>query len=562
MFRTVATSAAALIAGATTALADVTPTQVWESLSAYYTGYGYDVRTGDTDEAGDTFTATDIVLTQQAEGGGTTITIPRMTFRATGDANVRAVIEGDMTLESTYQIPAPDEIDAPAGDGATGEGTPADGGAAPTGPDAGAGTGPADAAPDAQADGPADGGTPPRMITQTVTGTLATPGNELLVSGAPGDMLYRYDYPTLDMQLQVPVDDSTTMPVALMLTGAVGSQRVVDGPSPQTTFDMTADRLEIAATGTPPADAAAQGTLQFNAALTDLVSSASSVGASRPDGMAFDLTTQLPEALSAGLAFDGKLAFGAMEASFDYRGTDESGADQSAAGSARSASTDFAFALDQVGLAYSASSTDTTAEMTVSSLPFPISYAIEKASGAIRFPVVAAGEPQDFRVTHAIAGLTLADGVWDMIDPQNRLPRDPASLTVDLEGKARVNQSLFDPNFAQGASAQMPIVPQSVTINQVSLDAVGAKADVTGALTLPEGGAGQPVGTVEGRFEGLNGLLDALVAMGLVPPERQAMGRMMLGMFAAPVEGNPDAMTTRIEFREDGSVLANGQQVR
>ena len=90
---------------------------------------------------------------------------------------------------------------------------------------------------------------------------------------------------------------------------------------------------------------------------------------------------------------------------------------------------------------------------------------------------------------------------------------------------------------------------------------MGAKADITGALEFGDN-PNEPVGTLNGTFEGVNGLMDKLVAMGLVPQEQMMGMRMMMAMFAKPAEGNPDQLTSEIEFREGGQIFANGQQVK
>ena len=70
-----------------------------------------------------------------------------------------------------------------------------------------------------------------------------------------------------------------------------------------------------------------------------------------------------------------------------------------------------------------------------------------------------------------------------------------------------------------------------------------------------------PAGVMNMMLTGGNGLLDTLVAMGLVP-EEQAMGaRMMMGLFARPGDGE-DTLVSTIEVNEDGSVLANGQRIK
>ena len=71
-----------------------------------------------------------------------------------------------------------------------------------------------------------------------------------------------------------------------------------------------------------------------------------------------------------------------------------------------------------------------------------------------------------------------------------------------------------------------------------------------------------PVGEIHATYEGVNALVDKLGAMGLIP-EDQIMGvRMMMAMFAKPVTEGEDKLETRLEFKEDGSIFANGQQIK
>jgi hypothetical protein len=70
-----------------------------------------------------------------------------------------------------------------------------------------------------------------------------------------------------------------------------------------------------------------------------------------------------------------------------------------------------------------------------------------------------------------------------------------------------------------------------------------------------------PTGAANIKLVGANGLMDKLVAMGLLP-EDQAMGaRMMMGLFAVPGEGD-DTLTSKLEVTADGQVLANGQRLK
>lgn len=535
MFRFAATSALALIAAAAPVLADVTPAQVWENLQKSYSDLGYQV-TGQAEDAGGTLTVTDAVFTSSVEEGTTTITIPQLTFRETGDAKVRLVIDGDMAFNTTFKAPAP--VDPAAVDPA------------------------ADPTPQAPAEGeaPADPAQP-EMVDVAITGILKAPGNETLVSGTPEDMLYEYTYPSLAFDLTMPVEPETgaTLPVTGALTDVTGTQRSVRGAGSETTFDMKASAatMKIAADVPESADNPG-GTVNVNVALTDLASA----GTVKTPEQPMDMAANMAKALAAGFDVQTTLAFAAMKADFDFSGTDEAGTNQTGKGSVSIGATVAAIGMSAQGLAYKGSVVDTAVEVTTTSLPLPISYAAARTAFDMLIPVSKGDASQPFKLAYALEGLTFADGIWDLFDPTKQLPRDPASLTVDLSGDAMVAQDLFDPAMAQpDAAPEVPFTPQTLTVNKVALDAVGAKADISGALEFGEN-PNEPVGKLNGTFAGVNGLMDKLVAMGFVPEEQMMGMRMMLAMFAKPVDGQPDQLTSEIEFREGGSIFANGQQVK
>ncbi|MDQ1901327.1 DUF2125 domain-containing protein [Paracoccus sp. WLY502] len=538
MFRFTATSTLALILGAAPVLADVTPAQVWENLQEYGTEYGYQV-TGDVEDAGNTLTVTDAVFSMPGETGNSTITLPKMTFQETGDARVRVVIDGDVAVDSSFMAPVPQEEET------------------------------TEAAPDAGADAPADPAAPdeaPEMVEMTMTGTIRMPGNEMVVSGMPEDMLYEFTYPTLEFDFDLPTEpgQDVTIPVTGSVTDLAGSQRNVaaaDGGM-NTTFDMKAAKAAMQIEAQMPADDAGVGggTVDFQVALTDLTSQ----GTGKTPGQSFDLGTQLAEALAAGLVLETTLTYETLQGSFDVTGKDENGQDQSGKGSFSTGATDIAFQMSEQGLGYKAATADAAAEMTLATLPFPISYGVERIGAEMLIPVSQAEAAQPFKFVYALEDLTFGDAIWNLFDPTSQLPRDPASLTVDLSGDAVVSQDLFDPAQAQpqtDAVPEAPFMPKTLNVNRIALDAVGATADITGSLEFGDN-PNEPVGQLTGSFEGVNGLMDKLVAMGLVPQEQMMGMRMMLAMFAKPAEGNPDRLTSEIEFREGGQIFANGQQVK
>ena len=90
-----------------------------------------------------------------------------------------------------------------------------------------------------------------------------------------------------------------------------------------------------------------------------------------------------------------------------------------------------------------------------------------------------------------------------------------------------------------------------IPLNPRRTDQVPAQSRFTDArITTPEG------------FNGVNGLLDTLGGMGVIPADQVTGVRMMLGLFTKPGAEGEDKLTTDLEFKEGGTVFANGQQVR
>ena len=148
-----------------------------------------------------------------------------------------------------------------------------------------------------------------------------------------------------------------------------------------------------------------------------------------------------------------------------------------------------------------------------------------------------------------------------MFDPTGQLPRDPATLVIDLDGDVVLTDDIFDPKVAEqmtGAPGQL----NAVNVNEIKFSVAGAELTGDGDISFNnEGPIPVPAGVINLMLTGGNGLMDTLVAMGLLP-EEQAMGaRMMMGLFARPGDGE-DTLVSTIEVNEDGSVLANGQRIK
>lgn len=227
---------------------------------------------------------------------------------------------------------------------------------------------------------------------------------------------------------------------------------------------------------------------------------------------------------------------------------------------------DFGFKMGADGLAYDVAQRDVNVAVTMEMMPFPFEITMAESGFNLAMPVSKSDEVQDFAFGLKLRDFTMSDVIWSMFDPAAQLPRDPATILLDLTGKAKLLVDWMNPD----ATAQMTGAPgevKEVSLGNLLVNAAGAKLEGSGDVTFdgaPAGlvpGAGNPVGDVDIALAGGNGLLDKLVAMGLLPQD-QAMGaRMMMGLFTVPGDA-PDTLKSKIEFTPDGQILANGQRLR
>ncbi|SMO74668.1 DUF2125 domain-containing protein [Paracoccus laeviglucosivorans] len=543
-------SALALAAFSAPAFADVTPEQVWQSWVDYYQSVGYTVTEGSRDQAGSTLTLKDVTISGGSEASKIVSTTPEITLTDEGDGRVKTVFADKMTMDVS--------------------GTEAEGG------------------------------------TFSLPVALDMPGNSILTSGAPEDMTHTFDYPTIDVTLTTITNDGTESPLPMKfgLTNTKGDFHIVSGSPNRYDYNMASDKLTFEGDVSE-----AEGQNVKFAGTVDGIRTDGTMSAAGPFS---DIENQMADALAAGLAMNGKLESGNMAATFEFAGTDENGQPSSGQGKYDGKGFDVSFNLSKDGMGYQAASDAIQFEMTSPQFPMPIRYALENASFDMQLPVMQQDAPQPFKFAYSLAGLTLGDEIWGMFDPQAQLPRDPASLELDVTGLMKVTENIFTPPSASDAADETatddaapaddtaaattegvdpaapaddaeaeadmgaatdemmdepaepsPFEPTELTINQFALNAVGAKINATGALKAPESGdMTAPVGQVHAEYEGVNGLLDKLGAMGLIPEDQMMGVRMMLAMFAKPVDGNPEKLVTDLEFKEGGSIFANGQQIK
>ena len=275
-------------------------------------------------------------------------------------------------------------------------------------------------------------------------------------------------------------------------------------------------------------------------------------------------TQDLNAMLNDGFTFDG--TFSASGGNYDMTFNSPEGN-----GTINSTSTggELRVAMDPGGIAYDVLQTGLSMNMLLPDVPLPISFSAAQSAVNMLIPVQKSDQEQDFALAVAMQDFAMSDMIWGLFDPAGQLPRDPATLVVDLSGKAKVLFDFLDPEQANAleSTGVAPGELNALTLNKLELDAVGARLTGAGDFTFDNGdlvtfdGMPRPQGGVDLTLVGGNGLIDKLVGMGLLP-EDQAMGaRMMMGLFAVPGEGE-DTLNSRIEVNEEGQVLANGQRLR
>jgi hypothetical protein len=201
-------------------------------------------------------------------------------------------------------------------------------------------------------------------------------------------------------------------------------------------------------------------------------------------------------------------------------------------------------------------------------IPMPmVTGAFGEMAFGFAMPVKASADPQDFSALVKVVDLTMADDLWSMFDPGGALKRDPVTLIADLAGTGAWTVDILDPATQIDQGPDLPAKLFSLNLTQVLAKAAGAQVAATGALTFDNAdlmsyaGFPAPEGKVTVTMDGINALLDALVAIGVVSQDDLMGARMGLAMMAKPGAG-PDQLVSEIEFRAGGSLFVNGVQMQ
>ncbi|WP_069298579.1 DUF2125 domain-containing protein [Neptunicoccus sediminis] len=385
-------------------------------------------------------------------------------------------------------------------------------------------------------------------------------------------------------EVKITIDPKGEQSQADIVVRTEGITHIVSGEKAARNHDITASRIAVAMTNMDPP-------FSMELAVNDVVVRQVSSGAQtlhyKGDMKAANLETQYD-------LFDGQTnisstgSYDNLSASFDMDAVNEASLDELFAGtrnlsvsyqmgkmigstdiaapqsamvvqtSARSADGSFSV-LDGI-FDMGGTAQDVAYDVKLKDIPLlPFTAQMKALTTQMKLPLKKVVDPLPARLQMGFDGLELSDTVWGMFDPTGALPRDAAKLNIDLSAQIKW---LVDALGAPQAES-FPVEVDHVKINDVTLNIAGAALNGSGEAKLNNATfPPMPVGEVNMDLKGGVGLLDKLVALGLVPQQQGQMIKMMSGMFTVPGGDGTDHLVSKIKMNPDGSILANGQRIK
>lgn len=487
------TSVMALSAGPVMAL---TAEEVWSDWQSLIAGYGATVSSAGETKSGDTLTVSGLSAEFSADEGAFSATFGDIVFSEQSD--------GSVVMTMADVIPFAMNIAGPDGEAAD------------------------------------------------IGFTITQPGGQITVSGAPEDLRYDFNYPSIGMSdftmTGTDIPEDLPMTFDLVGTNATGFMAVTGSDTRTYSSESNIEDFSMSMNMSDPS----QGSFDMVINMANLAQTVAGTFST------MNMNMSASELVQSGMTQNGSGSYGPATMQLAVDGPD--GAFEIAA-AAEGGSIDMVF--DETGMSYGGVNNGVTLTVGGAAIPLPpLTFSMDRSEGRFAMPIIPDPEQaQDFGVLMTMEGLKVDDMLWGMIDPAGLIPRDPATLVVDLAGTAVVTDDITDPDFAENMTGA-PGTLETLGIKRIQLSAAGAELTGDGDFAFNNDfGIPMPSGKANIMLQGGNGLLDTLVSMGLVP-EDQAMGaRMMLGLFARPGDG-PDTLVSTIEVNEDGSILANGQRIK
>ena len=413
-------TALALCLSAPAALADLTAEQVWSDLQSYMESSGYTVTASEAARSG-AVDISDMTLSMEidddAGGGAFKVELETINFVEQGDGTVAIELPDLTKMNMTFQPETGENV--------------------------------------------------------TVAIDFTQSAQTMVAAGDPGDLTYTYAADAAAMALQSVTIDGVSVgheiaQLDIRMTALAQTVQTSVAELRNMTQDMTVAKVDYDMAFNEPGG---DDTFKLKGTMNGLT--LRGTGDLPLDTDVQDVNAMLNDGFKAVAAFT--TTGGNYDLSFSSE-TDGSG-------TANATSTGAAFdvSFGPEGLLYDIAQTGVEMNMLLTELPLPLSFSAAEIGTRFLMPLQKSNEEQDFGVAVTLNEFSMSEMIWSLFDPTSQLPRDPATLQVDLSGKAKVLFDFLDPTQA-AVLEEADTVPGELnaqTINKIELDAVGAK--LTGA---------------------------------------------------------------------------------
>lgn len=403
---------------------------------------------------------------------------------------------------------------------------------------------------------------------ERVTLSASAPALSLVVSGIGETAAFDLTAPSLTVTLdriEPPIDE--TVEVTVALADLVVEHRM----------DLLAETQEVATTASL---GALRGEVRYDdgqeergTITLDLTGMTSSLNAVLPPGFVPDpaanpdlpppTVQELLDFFAAGLRLSGEATVSSFALTADMTGSAQGGMADITLESAKVSA-----GLDQTAAHYEIA----LGRMGIVGRDLPeeelsdIEMGVKDAGYGVSVGIGDLVSPQDARFWVRMTDLTLPAEAWAEADPSGVLGTEPISWALDVTARYALGAEMLQPDWQPVPGVFPPLDLIEVALKELAFSGAGIRVGGSGALGFDESdlvtfqGVPAPEGKLSFTAEGVNGLIDRLVAAGMVPEEELTGLRMGL-MFIAKAGPTPDSLVSMLEFRDKGFFL-NGMKIR
>ena len=495
-----ASSAAIALLFSSAALAEISAEDVWNSWKNYAETTGQNVTVGSEEKSGDALILHAVRLHFAMPEGSVSSTIELLEFRERGDGTVAVTMSPDMPISLSMK--------------------------------------------------PEDGEAVDLAII------FRQSGLSIIASGEPDDVKFDYLVSRVEMDVDKLIVDGEAVEATIggVLSDIDGKYSLHRGEVIEYDSEMAARELTYAVMFTDP-----EGNGKFDIAgkLSDLKTDST---ARFPENIDMNDPTAM---FQKDVSIVGSFSTGPSESNVEIVDGNDGFSIRTSA-----QSNQLDIAVNEGTIAYGGGSTGVAYAISSPQIPIPeINVNAAEVAARLEMPIVKTVDVRDFGFLLKLRDLEINDMIWQMFDPAAVMPRDPMTVVLDIAGKMKWLIDITDPEAVEKYEGENPAYLEVMTIKELELSAAGAEITGTGEFTFDNSdlktfdGMPAPDGSINLNLVGMNGLIDRLIQMGILPDD-QAMGmRMMLGLFARPA-GGEDTLVSEIEIKPDGSIFANGQQLK